>query len=490
MLWLRVTSLVAVPLLVHELGLALYGVWAITDVVIAGQGLIDVGMLNATVKYVSDADTDDDPGAARRVVRLSLAWYTILNVGVAALLLSLLTHLPGWLEVPHALDSDAQILLGGGVALFAISNYAYVYGHALLGMQDATTLNVVYGISRFPYLALLAATSLSDWGATGVVAATLVMYAIQAVWLAAVVRRRLPRVPIRSPEPVSPRELARFGSRTYVATMADFVVLQAPKLVATRVHGAASAGRYDLASRLPVVASSAGYPLQGPTLAAAARLTRQQRHEDTAALVARVTRYLLVVGAPVFAAIFLAGPEAVRVWVGSAGADLAGPLRWLVPGLFLNTILVGVLTVLTGAGEPGLVARYKLVLLLSTFGLVTGAGFKWGLSGISGGLSVAAVASAVYLGILVFRRLGASTLSEVARASAGPVAALLGASAVTAAVVGGIGLHAAYPWLPTAILVIAYGALLPVTRGITASDLRLIRDSLARSPALATSEQR
>ena len=32
---------------------------------------------------------------------------------------------------------------------------------------------------------------------------------------------------------------------------------------------------------------------------------------------------------------------------------------------------------------------------------------------------------------------------------------------------------------------IAYGALLPVTRGITASDLRLIRDSLARSPGQA-----
>ena len=142
MLWLRLTSLIVVPLLVDELGLALYGVWALSDILISGQGLIDVGMLNATVKFVADADAVDDIAGGRRVVRMSLVWYTALNVAVVAVVAALLGPLRGWLDVGHNVDG-ARVLLGGAALMFVVSNYAYLFGHALLGLQDAAVVNLV-----------------------------------------------------------------------------------------------------------------------------------------------------------------------------------------------------------------------------------------------------------------------------------------------------------------------------------------------------------
>lgn len=487
MLWLRATSLVAVPLLVSELGLALYGVWALTDVLIAGQGLVDVGVLQATVKFVADADADDDPATARRVVRYGLVWYTILNVVVAAAVIALVVPLPGWLDVPVTQVTDARILLVGGAGLFAVSNYSYVFGHALLGLQDATTLNVVYGVSRLPYLALLALTALADWGPPGVVGATAGMYVIQAGCLAVVLDRRLPRGESGRAPVVTARDLVRFGSRTYVATAADFVVLQAPKLVAARISGAASAGRFDLASRIPVVAASTSYPVQGPTVAAAARLARRGRSEDVAVLLARVTRYLLVGLLPLFGVVLVAGPAMLELWLGERGTGLAGPLRWLLPGMLANAVLVGAIAVLIGVGAPGVVARYKVVLLLGTLGFMVGAGAEWGLTGISGGLSVAAVVAAVYLGILVHRHLGSAPLAASAREAGRPLAAASAAAATTAAVAFGANLDSE-PWIVAVVLVVAYAVLVFPTRAVTRDDLQFAGRALrtgrdvARSP--------
>ena len=481
MLWLRLTSLIVVPLLVDELGLALYGVWALSDILVSGQGLIDVGMLNATVKFVADADARHDTAAGRSVVRLSLLWYTILNVVVITVVAALLGPLPGWLDVHGPLVDDARVLLGGAAVIFAVSNYAYVFGHALLGLQEAAIVNIVYSVSRLPYLVIIGVTVAAGWGVWGVVVAGLLMYAIQTIWLAKVVRHRLPPTAGGGGSTVSARELARFGSRTYVATVADFVVLQVPKLAAARIAGARSAGRYDLATRLPVVAAASAYPLQGPALAAAARLAAHGRHDDATSLAARATRVLLVVLLPLFGAIFIAGPEVLEWWVGDDGAGLEAPLRLVLPGLLLTTAAVGVLSALTGTGAPGAVARYKLVLLVATVALVSVGGALEDLAGISAGLSMAAAIATLYLLMIVRRAFGVSGLRELAVASARPaLAALAGALVATLFAISGLG---GWPWVPALALVVTTAALWRPTRAVEPSDVAAVRDALARQPS-------
>lgn len=484
LVWARLTGLLAVPLLVAGLGLPLYGVWAISDLLLTSQSLIDLGGLGAAAKFVAEAESDGDGAAIRRVIRISLLWYAAIGVIFAAGVLVILPFMPGWLGVSAADVGPTRVFLIATAALFSLSNFAYVYGSVLQGMQALAVVHAVTSASRAPYLGLVALSWWRGWGVGGVVAATAVMYAIQLVGMRRAALRRIPPSARSVRPPVSLRAYLDYGAKTYVAGVAEFGVLQLPRVAGAVLLGASGAARADLAFRVPTVALAMAAPLLTPMLPAAARLAARGRNADLGRLAARVTRYLLLVCAPVGLVTVVAGPALLVAWVGHAGDGLDAPVRAATVAVGVQTVVAGCGLVIAGMGAPGDLARYRVVLLALSAALVIGVGRPLGLTGVAIGVASASVLAGLYLVAQPLGRLPEAR-RRVVSAAWRPLLALLPAAAASAlALAAGGGVASA-----AGAGVVVDGAAVILLGAVHREDLRIVLLPLRgrRSPAGALS---
>jgi O-antigen/teichoic acid export membrane protein len=332
----------------------------------------------------------------RRVVLLSLAFYTLLSLLVAALVLPTLSQIPHAFHVPDPAQSAARGLLLGAVILFALSNYTLVFRAVLQGLQRLEVANIAGFVSQAAYLALLVLAWLRGWGPAGVVAATTSLYLVQTVLLGVAIIRYLPSGVAASPW-VNMRSLLSYGGQIEVIVLADFVALAAPKLLAGVLLGASAAGRLDIAMRLPLAASAVVLPILPPLLPAASRLSTLRHATSLQDLNARATRYLAVLTLPIFAGVFVFGPPLISNWLGPSAAHLDISIRLLTVALLAHTLPGAATALAMGVGLAGLVARYKMLLLVITALLLFPAAKFLGLDGISGAILVGFIVSFLYL---------------------------------------------------------------------------------------------
>src|SRR5947209_11140549 len=189
----RVMALASVPLLLATLGLQLYGVWVVAALLISSQGLIDLGMTTATIRFVADAQFNDDGPAVRRIIGVSLVAYLAVDAVFGAVVFGLLRFVPRLLHVAPAHAADARLLVGWSVALFAVSNVVFVVAGALQGLQKLPAVNAAAVLSQGVYIAALVAARAMHAGVRGVLLAQGALYAVQLLATVPVLRRGIPR---------------------------------------------------------------------------------------------------------------------------------------------------------------------------------------------------------------------------------------------------------------------------------------------------------
>src|ERR1700757_4146976 len=78
--------LAAAPFLVHRLGLDLYGIWMLVSAIAGTFGIFNLGLGDATIKYVSAYRGRSDLSGAIRILRTTLTITTVVGVAAAALI--------------------------------------------------------------------------------------------------------------------------------------------------------------------------------------------------------------------------------------------------------------------------------------------------------------------------------------------------------------------------------------------------------------------
>jgi len=473
-LWARLVGFLVVPMLVSILGLNLYGVWAIASLLIGSQGLLDLGMSAGSAKFVAEAQERGDGPEVRRILKISIVGYSILSAVFALVLVPLVPHLPRWLRLPPAEFADARLLFVGAVFLYALSNYVVALKAVLQGLQRLTAANVSVAAAQIPYVLLILLAWSLDWGPLGALLGLTALYGTQGMLMLLFVMYRLPGG--GSPtKPTTLRTLFSFGARVQLITVVDFLVLHAPKAVGGFLLGASAAGQLDLAMRLPLVASGLVLPLLPPLLPAASRLAARGSSAMLEGLFERSLRYLAAVAFLVFGVLFVAGPSFLHWWVGPAASGLDAPLRYFAIGLLAQTLAGGATSIAIGAGQPGLVARYEALLLLSTVILLVAVRGDFGIEGIAAVTGVALPPAAGYMLKLMKGLIGLSAIRRAVRSIWRPLANGLAATAV-----GGLVLVVARlsdlpleGLLAGAVTTAVYVVLLPVTGSIRVEDVQL-----------------
>jgi O-antigen/teichoic acid export membrane protein len=439
--WTRVSGFLALPLLLMMLGPQVFGAWALADSFSGSQALIDLGVVTATAKFAADADAAGDMAGLRRTIWLSLVWYGLLGLVYAAGVMVLLPAVGKLLHLPPQLTGPAQTLFLGSIALFSLSNASAVFAAGLNALQRGVIINIAYSTFRLAYLGLLFGSWAIKSGAAGIVVATLASAAMLTIWLLVALLLVTKDQGRFQQSHVRIRDLLHFGAQTYVAGLADFCTIQAPKAILGLSIGAVAAGQADLAYRLPVLAMITTYPVASSLLPGAARLRAHGRPAEIEALALRATRYTAAASQLVFGIVFIFGPTIMRLVAGRAAAGLATPIRCIAAGFLVITVTVPLTYIMTGMGLPREVARFKLLLAGATLALMIPAVLAGGIAAGALAAFVAAVIAVAYLLRGPVNLVAEGAGGALARVLVRPGLALIVAAGVTAAAVAALGLR-------------------------------------------------
>lgn len=375
-------GVLALPLLLHELGTARLGVFTLALGLIGFSGLFDLGLGRALTQTVSSALGQGRPPA----VVAALVWRVIaLLVGFGVFWLVAL-----WLAAPSIVDKVFS-LTGGmaretmfGVRMLALSTPFVLAAVGAMGALEGLQQFRLLSLWRMPMsvlqfgLPVAVAFVVPDVGwVIAALAATRVVW--MALWLKEL-HRLLPRTAGVSASREDLRHALHFGGWLSVSNLIGPLMTYADRFYLASVFPPAMVAHYtvpfDAAFRitsLPQTAMNALFP---------AFAHARSRPEESVCLFAPAVRIIAMLAFPVALVVAVLAQPILTVWLSASFAvAAAGVLKWLVLGIFFNSLAHLPYALLQAHGRADLTAKLHL-LELPLFAALLVVGVQvWGIVG-------------------------------------------------------------------------------------------------------------
>jgi O-antigen/teichoic acid export membrane protein len=371
----RAASLVVVPFALRGLGADLYGTWVVATVVASSQGLVDLGARAALVRYTAMGLAEDDPAAIRRTLRLVGIPYGVLSVVFIAAALPLTGHAVGWFHVSSSEHDEAQLLLVSGVVTFALLNLQSIAVGLLSGLQKATTAYFAVTVGNIAYVGVAVGGYFAGRSVAAMVVCGPAMLLTQLAILGGPTRSALVALRSRAgpaaPKRMIPRrELFTFSLGMQLVTLADFAVLQLPRVIGAAALGAGAIVRLDIALRVGAVVAGIMIMALPPVLPALSWEWARGETRAFARTALRVTELVGVAGAALVFAVGLSGASIIAVVVGDAAVNPAWLFLLVVTAMAVHGFSGPFAAAAQARGDIRPVIAFKLavvaVLLAST----------------------------------------------------------------------------------------------------------------------------
>jgi O-antigen/teichoic acid export membrane protein len=413
----RLVSLaVAFPMtayLVARLGIERFGLWAMVSVLTGAVGILDLSLRTAFVRHLAEDMARNDRDSVNEVVSAGFFFYLAFGVVVAAAAAASSRLLLEVFRVPAVLRREAVAVLFLGLARFLAGQLLSVYAalcDARQRMDVTNTLGLVaLGVSTVLTLVLVeSGAGLVGLGAAQLAGALLFYGACVPV-------SRLLAGPVR----VSVRCLTRrtikrlfgYSVRLHVSSICGMVNSQLDKFLLVRWTGLTFVGSYELGARLAANAGSLHPYLAAGLLPASSHLAATGNMASLRRIYRTASRYLFLVGMPLFAFLAAYAPDLMTAWLGRPDPRAARVLLILAAGFLVNTLSNGMAFICQGIGEAGLQMRQSALQMTVNIALSIALLCAIGPYGAALGTTLALVAGAAYFVAVFHRRLGVDTVA-------------------------------------------------------------------------------
>lgn len=427
-------AFVITPILLRVLDKDLYGVWSFLNGLLDYSNLLYLGLGAAFIKYLAQYRAARQEEAANRLASVVLVLYSAIGLLCLVLCGALAPAIPGLLAEPLApADARATVIafmLLGSRLLFAF--VSTVYSGVLVAeerVRTLATINIVVILARFIAVPVL----IVDAGAPLIMLALItgVISVCQAAVLAVTVARTITGLRIRPVRPTLAelRLLYGFGFRSFFIDLSAWLINYTDIIVIGLLIGAVGVAEYAVPLQLVAYGRVV---VQGTMSALLPRLSAYQTLGDRPLLAAAyplVTRITNYIAAFVALNILSLGLAFLRLWVGPAFSDSAGPI------LVLLTLASFCQAVSTQAAVPFYQAMHALrvpvVVLLIEAGVNLGLSLwlarPFGVTGVAAATLIPALLiTSVVLPVHLCRELQVSA-ARLLRSSVMPSLVLLAA---------------------------------------------------------------
>ncbi|HJS91188.1 MAG TPA: flippase [Steroidobacteraceae bacterium] len=378
-------ALVTIPLYIHQIGAARYGVMAIVWVLLGYFGLLDLGLSRATSNQIAQLHE----GPARD--RAEVFWTACLMNSALGMFGGLMLYLigrpllGGWLKMSPELHSEALAVLPWISASVPVATVTGVLAGALEGRRLFGTLNVLQAAGTILFQAVpLAAAFLISPKLQVIVPVAVLVRAVSSLPLAWTAKTsldlRYPRIRVGHM-----KRLLAYGTwvtltnllTPFLESLDRFfigIVISAPAVAYYAVP-------FSLVSRTQVLPKALSRTIFPYLSAENPQQARNRALESVITLAATMIPIAVLT-------MFLLQPF-LRVWVGAGFAARAAVVgETLLCGIWLNGLASVPYAMLQAQGRPDIVAKFHVAELLPyvallwfglhEFGLV-GAAAAWAL---------------------------------------------------------------------------------------------------------------
>jgi O-antigen/teichoic acid export membrane protein len=412
-------SFILAPIMLSRLGLAQFGVWAVTGALAQYARLLDFGITNSMARFVALFDARGDRRAIEETIGIgavAATAITMLTIVAAILAAPLVAEVLG---VLNAEEMRVVLLCSGGISasyLFSAVVTAVPVGLRRMGPPNVaqTAGNVVNFIASLAALALstrLEPYALANLGAA-VVGFLITVGAFVYVWSAPFLRR----------PPVSRvREILGFGVKSQLVILAQLVNAQTDKLIIAAMLGPRTAGAYEIGNRVVQGTLSLGVLTLSALIPAATADIVQRGKGVIAEYLERYTVRSLAIAFPLFGMICVSAPYLLIAWLGQTPPDAVQIIALLSVSYAISMTTGVAMTLVVSDGAPGLVAQTATLVVLVNVGATLIAAPLFGLWGVLVATAGAEVlASTVFL--IRFHRRYALSMGPFLEAVGAPAA--------------------------------------------------------------------
>ncbi len=429
-------GLVSIPVLASQLGDTRFGILGLVWGVIGYFSVFDLGLSRATVKFVAESLERGERDVVEQLASFSTLVQTGLGV-LGGLILAMATPLLVTVvfDVPVEVAGEAR----GAFYMLTVSLPFVLSAAALRAVLEAAQRFDLVNLIRVPSSAAMfvlpAVGAYMGMGLPGIVLLLLIARVVTCAATAVAIGSAVPGFRWRWPsrEAALFRSMLSYGGWVAISNFLSPLLVYLDRFLLASVAGVAAVAYYtapyEAITRLLILPGGMAAVLfpAFSALASAAEPTRGP------VLLARATRYLLMLVAAPTALIILFAQDLLSLWLGPVyAAEGALALQILAVGVFVNSFAHLPFSYLQGMGRPDLTAKFHLAelapyaalawVLVGAFG-VTGAALAW---------TIRVSADATLLVAGVWKALGVRPSAVVTQIGGRAFGAVLGFGAVLA----------------------------------------------------------
>lgn len=355
-------SILLAPIMLDRLGLAQFGVWAVTGALAQYAKLFDFGVTRSLARFVALYDARDDRRGIEETMAVGVVAVTVLGVvavAAAALAAPLVSDVLGVLDT-----AEMRLVLLSSVGILLCALYADVINAVPVGLRQmgppnvaataTTVLNFVVSVAVLLSSTSLPTYAVANFGAS-LFSMTFCLAALAYVWS---------RPYLSRPNRGRAREIVSFGVKSQMVTAAELVNVQTDKLIIAAMLGPRTAGAYEIANRVVQGVLAFGtMTLSALIPTATAEIVERGRTviED---FYSRYTQRSLAIALPLFGVLCVSCPFLLVAWLGERPPE-TDQIVILLSFAFAASLTTGVaMTLVMADGHPGLVAQTAIMVVV------------------------------------------------------------------------------------------------------------------------------
>jgi O-antigen/teichoic acid export membrane protein len=451
-----VFSLLLAPVMLDRLGLAQFGVWAVTGAMATYAGLADLGITRSLARFIALYDVRGEPRAIGECISLGLLATTAVTAAAGLLAVAAPSLIAGHLNAISA--HDLRLVLLCSVAIYGFTAYRRVLNSVAVGLRrmvPSNAANVFTNALNFAFslAALLIHPDLVTYAAAN---AASYLLGVGAAYVS--VRSVWGSLPLAWPSRSRAGAILRFGVKAQLHAFADLINVQADKIVLAFVVGLRAAASYEIAARVVMAVRSVGMLTISAMIPTVAAHIAAHGREALPRLYRRYTRLTVGLSFPVFVLACVTAPFLLEAWLDQVPPRAPGTVVVISLAYLAQVSCVVAMNIATADGRPGFVASNSLITAALNVALTLILAPILGFWGVLGGTALALTfGSALF--VARFHRAYGLPLAEYVRAAGPPAALAIGLGGVVALwelMIGWGGLARGPSLAVTAGLVVAY----------------------------------
>ncbi len=379
-------AIVTVPIYIHHVGDARFGVISIVWILLGYLGFLDLGLSRAATNALSKLRDAPQPDRARVLLTTIMLNFCFGLVGTVLLFFVggyLFQHV---LNVPEALKPEVEGALPWVACLFPMALVSGASIGALESRERFLLANLfqMFSMTLSQVAPVIMAVFVSP-SLTVVIPSVAIAQAFTVLIQLAYVYRLEGPISFKSFDPAEARKLMGYGGWVTVSSVVSPILASADQFLIGSLIGVAGVAHYSVPMNLIVRTQTLPAALARTFFPRMSVLSRKEALD----LGVRALQSLGYGYAALCAPAIVLSPVFFRYWIGLDFAQVSAPVaQILFPAAWINGLAFVAFTLLQGQGRPDLTGKLHLIevppflailwLLTSQFGLV-GAAAAWGL---------------------------------------------------------------------------------------------------------------